>query len=314
MLPLQTPYTEANHCIDNPGDTKAWSCNVPPETLEMVITSVPNNPSTSNNEVIFQFTNMTVDNTYLYGSQPPVLDQAQVLQLVSDDDDDEWGPAWWFQVPYNKLVIVEENALSPAANKKRSSLYDISLSERGVVMTGDQPWFCFWNGTLLEAFIYVNQTSSYGNSTYTSATATISSTTATETASQSYKRRRDSLGVDYTATVTSSTSQATGYAQNWEQPPGPGPYPKIVKIEERRVSEGSQSVEPYCIQMQIMNDGSASPVSQNGVVNTIYLNETEPDYSLMDERAVRLWGEGESPSPVRERQSQSSCGCEWLPF
>lgn len=120
----------------------------------------------NDNEINLTLGNNTFGGYYPYGTQPPVLSQQQVLNLVSDSQDLSRGPAWFFELPYNKLVILPEGALSVASSKRDlENLEDRSYnsagdftSRKGVAQPGDKPWFCYWNGTLLETFIYVSIT------------------------------------------------------------------------------------------------------------------------------------------------------------
>lgn len=164
----------------------AWTCTVPWTSYAITISPVQGDGSNplANMEANLSLGNNTFGNYYAFGTQPPVLTNTQVLNLVTDTKDPNRGPAWFFELPYNKLVIVPEALLSPSNTKRdypggpsrdgknkqddgiddndkgrsRHSASDFG-NRRGVAEPGDRPWFCYWNGTLLEAFIYVSDIS-----------------------------------------------------------------------------------------------------------------------------------------------------------
>lgn len=117
----------------------------------------------ANNEVSLALGNDTIGDYFAFGTQPPVLNNDQVLNLVIDSQEPGRGPAWFFELPYNKLVILPEAALTaPSSTSNRRRHYGVKdenhladIQRKLVAQPGDKPWFCYWNGTLLEGFIYV---------------------------------------------------------------------------------------------------------------------------------------------------------------
>jgi hypothetical protein len=264
-------------------------------------------------------------NVFNYGTQSPIISEPQILDLVTDVDDTQRGPAWFFQLPYDKLVIVQENAIS-AFTKRANHPSPDDFKRKQTAQAGDKPWFCFWNGTLLETFIFTNQTSSYANQGNSSSTQSSSQAPASSTTAAA-RVRRDSSAYEFSSTTTSNGASSATSTQPTQSPTmysswAPA-FPKIVKVEERRIPEGSLAVPPYCVQMQIMNDGQASPVlNSTGLPTTIYINETEPTFATMGSGSKRsmpskdLWGRddelSERDAVLVERQSSSLCSCEWL--
>lgn len=170
-LPISAPSTIQNSCIVNTAMSSAWSCNIPMSSYTIEVESITGASSSLNsNEINLTRGNNTFGNYYPYGTQPPLLTQQQVLNLVSDSQDLIRGPAWFFELPYNKLVILPEGAFS-SSSSKRDRDWDDREEHRGdhhtgefmyrknIAQPGDKPWFCYWNGTLLEAFIYVSPAS-----------------------------------------------------------------------------------------------------------------------------------------------------------
>ena len=64
--------------------------------------------------------------SYTYGTQPPVIESEQILILVNDTEEPQWGPAWYFEVAYDKLVVVQEDDFPSPSNYKRN---DINLRD-----------------------------------------------------------------------------------------------------------------------------------------------------------------------------------------
>lgn len=170
---------------------------------------------------------------------------------------------------------------------------------KGVAQPGEKPWFCYWNGTLLETFIYVNQTSASGSRQASSSSA--AAVTATSTASSS---TQPSTGT-YSSSVPTSNVQSQGspYSGQSQVPYFPPSYPRVVKLEERRIPRGSQRVSPYCVQQVVQPDGSTLPfLNSTGQPVTIHLNETQPtSYSRRDFFLQSIY----------ERDSGDKCGCTW---
>jgi hypothetical protein len=126
----------------------------------ITVSEIPGaNSDLDNNEVDLALGNNSFPGWFAYGSQPPLLPSAQVLSLVTDSQDPTRGPAWFFEFPYDKLVILVEDAFTvPGIKRDLDDLdsNDGASSRKSVAEPGDKPWFCYWNGTLLEAFIYVS--------------------------------------------------------------------------------------------------------------------------------------------------------------
>ncbi len=255
-LPISVPSIIENTCLSNTAQSSAWSCSVPMSSYTIVITPIVGASDLHNYEINLNLGNSTFGGYYPYGTQPPVLTQTQVLNLATDSQDVDRGPAWFFELPYNKLVILPENALTAPGSQKRD------ISERGyqvsdfmrkqVAQPGDKPWFCYWNGTLLESFIYVSPlqipftrnlrlTYLQVNLTSSAGSQTTASTTTTKTGTASSSSTRSSSP---SASASSSSSSSGSDEPVWLPA-----YPKVIKIEERRIP-GDQSIPPYCKYLQ----------------------------------------------------------------
>ena len=254
------------------------------------------------------------DGSIYYGSQPPQLNQPAPLVLMNDKDDYGKGPAYVFQQPYDKLVIVHERDFPGGVQSSKRSfvkrwLYGDGPESFGSLtgrqendendewtsqlsaQPGDKPWFCYWNNTILEGFIFVTQDAS-------------ASTSTSDASSPS-------------AAATSSGSGPFDGSRLKRHSPAISSYPKSVKIEERRPLKPSQ---PYCQQMQILNT-----LQPGALPNTIYLNETGSQ-SLVQNQAmsgmagIPHFGVPASPTDVPTKRgamhkrttSPSTCQCKWM--
>jgi len=275
-----------NACLVAPGQGPAWDC-APDGFIGLNVTNADYGSTQ-----VSVYTHMP-DLPYFYGAQAPVLQSLSSLQLVIDKYHPEEGPAYFFQQTYDKLVILPQTSLSPTGSKRSLDeiMEEATLEERGSVVNhqpalpGQKPWFCYWNGTTLEGFIYVTQnisdpeqnTTAIVNSVISAATAAPSSNPSAY--SRKLKSKRDS---------------------SWPSLV-PLTYPKCVKIEERR--DLKTAVAPYCQQMQILYNHHVNPVANPDGGGPLTVNLTEVESSVQ----VRSIG-----SRSRKRDwVNSSCTCEW---
>jgi hypothetical protein len=167
-LPITVPSVAPNTCFVNSAQSVAWSCNIPMTIpYQISISGLPDASSNlDNNEINLAYGNNSFGGWYAYGAQPPLLPGPEILNLVIDSQDPERGPAWFFELPYDKVVILPAGTFT-AGNTKRhvqdrdsNHALDGFTDRKNVVQPGDKPWFCYWNGTLLETFIYVSKNTS----------------------------------------------------------------------------------------------------------------------------------------------------------
>lgn len=259
------------------------------------------------------------DGVIQYGAQTPQLD-LQPMQLVLDLDYKNYGPAYHFSARYDKLVILRPEELSAGSGlKKRQSSDDMPSRQRFTVQPGDYPWYCYWNRTYIEGYIYAednstaasftalptmwptNSPSSTIPDTAAVAAATLPPTSTTTTfptaaaevipTSSSIIQRRD----DASAEAAASSSRIP-------------PYPRIVKIEERRLPDSA--AQPYCQRMVLLDDGSVQPAPNgNEPKMLLWLQEQDPSYTeyfqatatAVDKRDVEPRGD-----------PADSCHCQWM--
>lgn len=295
FLSLAAPSVSQSACLNTYSLYSAWSCALPPDSIKVSILEDAGNPSTGCYNITMNSNDVP---SYFYGTQPPIIPSEQVLHLVSDTQNPQGGPAWFFEFPYDKLVVVPEDQLSSPSSVKRDGFElreeEKDFTRKGVAQAYDKPWFCYWNNTILETFIYVNKTSSSG--------AQVASASIAITSTQ-YIRGP-------TKTTMAASAETSSSSYGYSDPDMLNGYPKVVKVEERRVPGISQ--QPYCMKMEIQYDGSARP-AQDSDGNQIYfqLNETEPfiplssvKRSLSDDIVAR-------DVELIQRQSTKVCRCVW---
>ena len=291
-IPLTSPKIN-DACLQVQGQAQAWDCssdgfiglNVTPadygSTQVSVYTAMPDLP-------------------YFYGAQAPVLKSLSSLQLVIDTYNRDEGPAYFFQQTYDKLVILPPTALSATGSKRSLDeiMEDASLEEREMMTShqlaspGEKPWFCFWNSTIVEGFIYVTQNVSNPlQNTTAMVNSVISHATAAATAPSPAHPSNPS--------TPSDRSYPKRGVPSWPSSV-PSTYPKCVKIEERR--DFSVAIPPYCQQMQILYNQHFNPVlnKDGGGFSIVNLTETLSNVEIRDlgEKRKRDW-------------VPSSCSCEW---
>ena len=208
------------------------------------------------------------------------------------------------------MFEVHEQALIPNGQYRRQDDSDIYGRPE------DKPWFCWFNETLLEFFIYVDKNVSS------------SATTTTTTATPSSPSTAPSTFTPPTTTLGSSLSLPAGVTGKPSGPPyGPreefikhhstdsgynrrrsddylqprnsyDDYPLLMKVEEKRKPIGN--VPPYCQQMQVLDNGEIVPVPS---VAKIPVQEIE-DMDAYNRNRFRRRGDAEDLS--------RGCACEWI--
>jgi hypothetical protein len=229
-----------NQCLPDPEQKQAWDCT----SGAIMYLSV--NPVDVKPQVRFTYkddgpSDETLS-TVRFGAQPPTFNVDTSMSLVNHMDK---GPAYLFHQHFDKLIILPEDTFRPtesALQRRGDELtdpeYPVKPSFESAVYAkvGHKPWYCYWNATLIEGFIFV-----------TSKWLTPASSPATS---------EDDLTTDDSAGGSDSSTT-------------PSKYPMVMKIEER-LDVGHES-QPYCQQMLIMGDRS---VQSNDLPRFDLLEET----------------------------------------
>ncbi|KAI0849781.1 hypothetical protein F5Y00DRAFT_234813 [Daldinia vernicosa] len=344
-LPLRNNRM-SNTCFTDSTLAQAWNCDLFFFQLGMDIKRLPGEPETSDYSLGFSYNESATlkNNVYLWGMQPPDLTDVR-LKLVNDMHEGARGPAWNFEVAYNKTVIVPDQALSvsssssPSATPHRRTLYGGGPNRKGAQI-GDRIWICHWDNTILEAFIYANQNNSIRpmpsppSPTTTEDILTGSTTSgAAVTGAPEGVENGGSLApsdIPYSApqdhhattatsdgipnpTDTSSTATSSSISdQDFPMPLNyPPPYPRVIKVEEHRNADSSAS-EPWCRQFQINEHNEAEAVKVDGKTVDIIINENEGAFGSgpSKDRVVKrhIGGRG---GGIGMGSDMSDCGCMW---
>lgn len=281
-VPLGLPSASAAGCL--PSDQlQAWSC-----AGNMYLSL---NVTGSNMKLLPQVSlgnTAPLNKTLQYGPQPPHLMSHANVSLMSDKYNTDWGPAYYFVQYYDKIVVLHDSDLA-TPHAKRSldfgsalEVRDSDIQARQVVHDKnqpEQPWLCFWNNTILEGFIYVDDNYN-ANSTNMSA---ILSNIPGYILPPSATPTTVSVATLGNAVETHSATRVL-----------PTPYPKVVKFKESR-SVGNPA--PYCQKMQVLENNELGTVTYPDINRQIIvgLTETAPD----------------TKNKLSRRAGDTSCYCEW---
>ncbi|KKY28599.1 hypothetical protein UCRPC4_g00404 [Phaeomoniella chlamydospora] len=307
QVSLQDVTSSMDSCIADTSLTGTWACE-PPMGIGINVQDSTTSSNVNERQIILD--PYPISANFSYGAQPPDLEgEPQKLLPFYDKDALDLGPALFFCSQYNKTIILPETAISPSSKR---SLTEAMIYERQYwhrkqdVTEGDKPWFCFWNNTILEFFIYVDRnTSSSSSSTTTSANSGAAATTTSITAS-----------------ATAGSSKRSNHIGRRGDSTFDPVYPRYVKIEEKR--KPVENIVPYCVQVEV--DGSGNPFTPLGAA-TITISEVEPTSTATSATTTaasakfrKLARDANEPEPrnvqpLQARQTSSLdsyCSCEWL--
>ncbi|KAH7078022.1 hypothetical protein BKA63DRAFT_509514 [Paraphoma chrysanthemicola] len=311
-LPLGIPQESNPGCLTQASQYSAWSCKL---TFAPLLITINN---TSTNVGPCQLASMKAggsvpDGAILYGLQPPTLN-LQTMQLVSDLDYKAYGPAYHFADRYDKLVILRPEELNLFTNKMKRQ----DFRQRFQVRPGDYPWYCFWNSTYIEGYIYVDDNSTAASYTAFPTNAPSGSPSASydlagflATASSAAPASLTGSNSPSGATPTPPPAVRRDAQSDASLPPRIPPYPRIVKIEERRLPNSPQ---PYCQQMVLLDNGRIAPaLNGNDGPKKILLQEVDPSYEKYFQARATPTGNAKREVGLFERSDPSdACHCQWM--
>ena len=244
LLPA-SPKNQSKFCVADPDYRASWQCANKGRTPIYV-----GGQDAMHASISFQRDSEPYSEPFTYGAQAPFFPvPTQSLSLMIDQNNENFGPALFFISSFDKLVIVSEdrfpsNAMSKRGLTERDILARAS-SYGGTSKAGDQPWYCWWNSTMMEFFLYLNETTN--EALYSSASSPAFPSTSSVVPPAS-------TGAVVPQAVQSSFSD----------------YPRRIKIEERRDSPDSKA--PYCQQMRVLNNGTIVTASPS----TLGIQQIEP--------------------------------------
>ncbi|KAF1837341.1 hypothetical protein BDW02DRAFT_586763 [Decorospora gaudefroyi] len=326
-LPLGIPQEQNPGCLTQANQYSAWSCKM--TFAPLVITINETTVSGESRQVATMGSGPSVPNgSILYGLQSPQLN-SKPLELVSDLDYKAYGPAYHFSARYDKLVILPPEELNYSLGSAFTKRQSGKFRQRFEVKSGDNPWFCYWNQTYIEGYIYSQDNSSAASLTsfptqWPTATSTIldtavagAATAATMTNGNS--QLPSSQPPPVVETPASATVAAREVPTDDASPPRMLPYPRIIKIEERRLPDSPQ---PYCEQMVLLDNGVMTwSTGPNDSPIRIWLQESHPSYEeyfAAQASATKIAtadkkGKREAAFEVERRSDPSdACHCQWM--
>ncbi|RAH87205.1 hypothetical protein BO86DRAFT_301636 [Aspergillus japonicus CBS 114.51] len=255
-----SPKNQSKFCVAESDYRVTWSC--------MNSGDIPVAVGGTDSQHSITFEDTTYSSSLSYGAQAPVLSNpTQNLSMAYDLNDASFGPALHFWTTFDKLVVVPQDSFPTHASSKRSlsedELLATMLVRKDVAKAGDKPWFCWWNSTIIEFFLYINETTK---------------------------------DAQYSATATSGSGSSSNTNTNSKRD-AVSDYPRRIKMEEKREYPGAPS--PYCQQMQVLDDGSVGPISQE----TVQVKELQPTPTT----TIQVTGSTQTYTAKAEYQSVCYC-------
>lgn len=305
-LPLGIAQESSPSCLTMANQLSAWSCKM---TFAPLVLTVNNPPQQGGRPLVNLQALTKADGSVQYGVQPPALPiQPMPMQLVMDLDYKAYGPAFHFSARYDKVVVLNsgEFAAGSALGSRQDKPPDKpSYRHRFQVLPGDSPWFCIWNQTYIEGYIYAKDNS----------TAATFSAFPTAWPSNAYG---SSVSAESLPPLTSDPSTATQTATptirkkkrgDSDYPRYP-PYPRIVKIEERRLPGSPQ---PYCQKMRLFDNGQLlEALDGSGRPIRIYLQENDPTYEQFFSGNPPSTSPTGAPGSKKRSDPTGACHCQWM--
>jgi hypothetical protein len=275
-----------------------------------------------------------------YGAQPPRANPAQKLQWVQDVRDPGKGPALYFQTIYNKVIVIQGEKF-PSPDLHMRSTDDNDLSKRGwehpdrkdydgpapsisgnvnvgsnryASKPGEEPWYCYWNGTMVEGFIYIKDTVNGASTQQFTAEQPTTETSAPSSVNSNLN------AAPMTTTLSTSTSpspQISARAVFLPRSPGskpsatsiittpPARFPFVVKIDERRFP--TSAFTPFCQKMVVNANGKIIPkldASGNEIIEVI--KETSASGRSASQKKFTNWKQSAAESfPIRGKEQSA---------
>jgi len=295
QLQISSPQEVQSECVTDSNLAASWDCGLSaPDDLAISIDTTPNGGVQS--ALVYS----TENHTFVgYGSYLPYFDTPTALIPVTDLDTPHDGVALHFQLDYNKVVVVPGDLFDAVKKGNQKRLWS------PMAKAGDRPWFCSWNNTLLEGFIYVAQPATSWYNT-TGVHELTPPGIPTSSASATSKGPACTYTANSDATDVHNDCPPALNDNAWSKLEL---FPYVIKLEERRHPGDTSTVT--CQKMQILNDGSYNPVvDDDGNFITMTVAETNPSLQAYN----NIYNNTQSKNNNRRRR-QSPTNNEWIrPF
>ena len=310
-VPLGIAQESSPNCLTVLNQLTAWSCKMTFAPLVLSVEYTNGQPRASLGGL------PKPDGSVQYGIQPPELSM-RPMQLVKDLDNPLYGPAYHFSAMYDKLIVLNQGQFAAGddiADALRSTA-NTPYRHRFQVMPGDSPWFCYWNRTYIEGYIYVKGNSTAATFTnFPTAWTTVPHGPSIPVETGQLFSSNDAIPIPTHAYDPPSIPTETPSPQLTERGDGEYPrhvpYPRIVKIEDRRLPG---SPPPYCQKMSLLDDGNIVPALDSAHLPIkIYLQEDSPS---LEEFLAPEPSSTHSPRRgadlLRRADPASACHCQWM--
>jgi hypothetical protein len=202
---------------------------------------------------------------------------------------------------------VPAEALDNSTTSKRSlSVKNIAAQDYSgrTGQIGDRPWFCWFNQTILEFFIYLEQNTS-SSSTLFSPSSTLMPVHGEGPSPVPNSFYPPSFASAYPSSQPSWTSQEVRRADHYRRDTGNSRntiystnYPLWIKLEEKRKPENN--IQPYCQQMRVLESGTIVPQEGEQIISVSETEPSSPNRHKRDDMDGSITALG------------SNCVCEWL--
>lgn len=213
-------------CLADPGSQPAWDCDLAGSPALAISVGQPAAPRPTDGAFFFYASS---DPKYEYGAQYRFMNtDFAPFQPVQESGDEDQGPAFYFSQKYDKIVVLPETAFpTPTSSGSKNKRDDFQLpkgwrNQKQAINHGDKPWFCVWNDTLIEGWIYVEKPITSGFPITTTSSSPVSLPTSNSTPAEASASTYTSspsvlvsgapvLQTDTTATLVSSPSSGSRY-------------------------------------------------------------------------------------------------------
>lgn len=222
------------------------------------------------------FGSYNVQGKFSYGAQPPIFHERTLnFSLAEQIGRSDLGPALFARTHIDKLVILPSDALTIPTTSDgtliatpTASLTELDLSppnENNFTIgqtsrAGDRPVFCWWNSTLFELFIYLNETANASSPTGTASLGYISDE-ATSGSGNHDKR----IQFDVRSLLERDSDGDDDSSSYYRIDNVPQSYPLASRMIERSRTTGEDVQLPYCEQRYVNEYGELSPPMTNKI-------------------------------------------------
>ncbi|KAF2733098.1 hypothetical protein EJ04DRAFT_439784 [Polyplosphaeria fusca] len=322
-LPLGIPQESNPGCLTQANQYAAWSCKMSFAPLVLTINDTAAN-NDGNSTIISIQGIPKPDSPVQYGIQAPALPM-QGMRIVADLDYVAYGPAYHFQTLYDKVVVLNYDDFAAGSGlrvrDKTSRKRDgdkPQYRQRFQVLPGDTPWFCYWNQTFIEGYIYAKDNSSAATRTDWPSAWYTNTYTSTPVASSVPAAATGYDGSPAT-TAPAGSPVPTPLARRGDSDyPHYSAYPRIVKIEERRLPGAPQ---PFCVKKRLLDNGIMVEEQNNGKTISVPLQELDPtieDFLVAGgppppDPSATASGNNTAKRALQKRTDPAqACHCQWM--